>query len=345
MMRIEKSVFGKTGSGVEIEQYEFFAGDIKARVMTFGSVLIGIDVPDKTGKYHDVTLGYDSLDDYINDKFYFGAIIGRYAGRIRRGHFRLNEKDYFLTRNNGSNHLHGGNSGFSKNVWHAEPFSSADKIGVKLNYQSKSGEEGYPGDLSCQIIYTLSSDNSLSIKYIAKCTEPTPVNLANHSYFNLSEQGNILQHSLKLYADKYLPADDELLPTGEILSVKGTSFDFSSERVLKHAIKETENGFDNTFVINNGSGRLKLAAVLKSPDTGIVMEVLTTKPGIHLYTGNFLDSTVIGKNGKALSKFGGLCLEDQHFPDSPNIEHFPSTILLPGEVYMHETVYKFYREN
>ena len=216
---------------------------------------------------------------------------------------------------------------------------------LESSKQVWSAEEGYPGDLCCQIRYILSSDNSLSIKYHAKCTEPTPVNLANHSYFNLSEQGNILQHSLKLYADKYLPADDELLPTGEILSVKGTSFDFSSKRVLKHAIKETENGFDNTFVINNGSGRLKLAAVLKSPDTGIVMEVLTTKPGIHLYTGNFLDNTVIGKNGKALSKFGGLCLEDQHFPDSPNIEHFPSTILLPGEVYMHETVYKFYREN
>ncbi|RKY78905.1 galactose-1-epimerase, partial [candidate division KSB1 bacterium] len=266
LMRIEKSVFGKTGSGVEIEQYELFAGHIKARVMTFGSVLIGIDVPDKTGKYHDVTLGYDSLNDYIRDKFYFGAIVGRYAGRIKNGHFRLNGKDYFLTRNSGANHLHGGESGFSKKVWLAEPFSKSNEVGVRLYYKSSAGEEGYPGDLCCQIRYILSSDNSLSIKYHAKCTEPTPVNLANHSYFNLSEDKNILQHTLRLFADKYLPAGSDLLPTGEILSVKGTFFDFSSEKVLEHAINETENGFDNTFVINNSSGKLKPAAVLKSPD-------------------------------------------------------------------------------
>jgi len=342
-MKIEKRLLGRIGSGDDIFLFEFSAGDIKARVMTYGAVLMGLDVPDRDGSAWDVTLGYNSLDEYLNDKFYFGAVIGRFANRIKNGSFLIDGNKYQLTRNVGENHLHGGENGFNRKIWRGESFKNSNEIGVKLFCESPDGEEGYPGKVLCEVTYSATIDNSLIIRYHAETSDPTPINLAHHSYFNLSRgQSDVLNHRLTIFADAYLPVNSNLLPTGEILPVSGTSFDFREDRILREKIAQIEGGYDNTFVLKNSEGGgLVRAARLSCIETGRVMEIFTTKPGIHLYSGNHLDSSIIGKGGVPFKKYGGICLEDQHFPDSPNFEHFPDTILRPGQVYEHETMYSF----
>ncbi|MCD6116872.1 galactose mutarotase [bacterium] len=341
-MRIKKILLGRTETGIDIFLFELSAGSIKARVMTYGAVLMGLYVPDRDSAAGDVTLGYDSLKEYMNDRFYFGSIVGRFANRIKNGTFSIDNIEYQLTRNVGENHLHGGENGFNKKVWLANSFSTNKEIGVALTCESLDGEEGYPGKVWCEVKYSVTSDNSLIIRYTAESTRPTPINLAHHSYFNLNNSNSdILDHRLTIFADAFLPVNGNVLPTGDIAPVNGTPFDFRGGKRIGEHIDEIDGGYDNTFVLQNKDGGLVKAAKLWCPDTGRVMEMFTTKPGIHLYSGNYLDSSVTGKKGIPLKKYGGLCLEDQHFPDSPNIQHFPNTILMPGHIYEHKTVYSF----
>jgi aldose 1-epimerase len=299
--------------------------------------------PDKNGKLGDVVLGFNSFDGYLqkNNPF-FGALVGRYANRIANAKFMLDGKTYTLANNDHGNSLHGGNKGFDKVVWSAEKLGDSS---LKLTYQSKDGEEGYPGNLNAQVIYTIRSDNSLKLEYTATTDKPTPVNLTNHCYFNLSagEDSTILNHQLQLNADKYTPVNDKLIPTGKIENVKGTPMDFTTAKAIGKDIQNVKGGYDHNWIINPaGDGGLKLAATVYEPNSGRYMEVFTTQPGIQFYTGNFLDGSLMyTKNGQKYVQHGALCLETQHYPDSPNEPSFPGTILKPGETYRQITVYKF----
>ena len=345
-MRIDKAVLGTKSCGQEIQGFDISAGDIRARVMTLGAVVMGIDVPDRNGSKKDIILGYDSVEEYLDDRFYLGALVGRYANRIEKGTFVLDGKEYTLTCNNGENHLHGGTRGFSTKVWKGQPFSTGKEAGVKLSCFSRDGEEGYPGNVACEVTYSVSSDNVFRIQYTAESTRPTPVNLASHTYFNLTgtTQHDIKGHELQLFAEEYVPVDDNGIPSGLTAPVKDTAFDFTRPRLLGQAMDQVKPGFDHTYVLWKHHKRETCAAVLYCQETGIGMKVRTTKPGVHLYTGNFLEASVAGKSGAPLHPHSGLCLEDQYFPNSPNICEFPDSILRPGDVFAHETAYQFFAE-
>jgi aldose 1-epimerase len=302
---------------------------------------VSLLVPDRTGKLGDIVLGYESLDSYIKNSPYFGSIVGRYGNRIAKGLFTLDGVTYKLAVNNGQNHLHGGSKGFDKVVWKAEPVREAGAAGVKLTYLSRDGEEGYPGNLSVTVVYSLTDENELRISYEAVTDRPTPVNLTHHSYFNLAGEGDILGHELVVNAESYTPVDAGLIPTGEIRPVKGSPFDFTTPHAIGERIARVEGGYDHNFVLRGGGGRLDLAARVFEPKSGRVMEIRTTEPGLQFYSGNFLDGTITGKGGRVYSKHAGFCLETQHFPDSPNRPGFPSTILRPGSVYKSLTVHRF----
>jgi aldose 1-epimerase len=344
---IEKKDFGKTPDGTPVDLYVLTnASGMKAKVMTYGAILTELDVPDKNGRVGDVVLGFDELKGYLAGHPYFGATVGRVANRVAKGKFTLDGKEYKLAVNNGPNALHGGLKGFDKVVWKAEPVQVADGVAVKFTYLSPDGEEGYPGNLSVAVTYTLTNQNELKIDYTATTDKATPVNLSNHSYFNLTgtASGHILGHVLMLAADRYTPVDATLIPTGEIKPVKGTPLDFTSPTGIGARIDQLQGeprGYDHNFVLNSEGKSLALAARVYDPKTGRVMEMYTTEPGVQFYTGNFLDGKVKGKGGLAYQKHHGFCLEAQHFPDSVNHPNFPSVILRPGKTYTQTTVYKF----
>lgn len=344
MMSLSKDSFGHLPDGQEIEIYTLAnSHGIKARIMTYGATLVSLEVPDHKGQIKDITLGHDTLEGYLKASPYFGSTIGRYANRIAQARFTLNGKIYELAANDGSNHLHGGLKGFDKVVWKAKPVEGEKWVGVEFTYLSPDGEEGYPGNLAVKVTYLLTEDNELKINYEAETDKPTPINLTHHSYFNLKGQGegDILDHVLMINADYFTPVNDQLIPTGEIQTVKGTPFDFTTPHPIGERINEVPGGYDHNFVLNKKEGELALAARVAEPESGRVMEILTTEPGVQFYSGNFLDGTIIGKGGKVYHKHYGFCLEPQHFPNSPNQSNFPSTILNPGEKFESQTILKF----
>jgi aldose 1-epimerase len=348
---VKKDSFGATAEGVPVEVYTLTnAGGMEVRAITYGGIILSLRVPDRTGKLGDVVLGYDELGGYLKASPYFGAIIGRYGNRIARGRFTLDGKEYKLAVNNGPNALHGGLKGFDKVVWKAEPFQKGATVGVVFTYTSKDGEEGYPGKLDTTVTYTLGDGNDLAFEYHAVTDKATPVNLTQHSYFNLADggAGDILGHELMLKAQKFTPVDKTLIPTGQIRSVAETPFDFTTPHTIGERIDADDEqikfggGYDHNFVLDRTEGdALQLAARVYEPTTGRVMEVSTTEPGVQFYSGNFLDGTITGKGGHVYRRRAGLCLETQHYPDSPNKPAFPSTILKPGQEYRSRTVYAF----
>ena len=346
--RIQKAAFGKTADGQAVDIYTLTnARGMEAKIINYGATVVSLKAPDRSGKMDDVVLGYDNLDGYLKDTRFFGCIVGRYGNRIAKGKFTLNGQTYTLAVNNDENHLHGGIKGFNKQIWQASEVNDPKNPGLKLTYLSKDGEEGYPGNLSVTVIYTLTDDNGLKIEYNATTDKDTVVNLTNHSYFNLAGKGTILNHEVMLNADRFTPTDKGSIPTGELRSVKGTPMDFTQPTAIGARIEQQDEqlifgkGYDHNWVLNSGGGTLALAARVTEPSTGRVMEVYTTEPGIQFYTGNFLDGTAIGKGGQAYQQRSGFCLETQHFPDSPNKPAFPSTVLKPGQTYVTTTIYKF----
>jgi aldose 1-epimerase len=344
---IEKKEFGKMPDGTVIDQYTLTAGKTTIKVITLGGIITEIHTPDKTGKVDDIVLGFDNLDGYLKGHPYFGAITGRYANRIAKGKFTLEGKDYTLATNNGANHLHGGKVGFDKVVWKAAEVKSDHTAGLELTRKSPDGEEGYPGNLDVLVRYTLTDKGELVIDYEATTDKATPINLTNHTYFNLAgiKGGDILGHEVWLNADKYTPADDTLITTGKIEPVKGTPFDFTHAKAIGKDIAEAKgdpSGYDLNYVLQRPQGNdLVMAARVREPKSGRVLEVFTTEPGIQFYSGNFLDGTNVGKGGVAYKKHFGFCLETQHYPDSPNKPEWPTTILRPGQQYKTTTIYKF----
>jgi aldose 1-epimerase len=342
---VAKSSFGKLADGTEIEQYTLrnAKGSI-AKIITYGATLTELWLPDKSGKNADVVLGFDKIEGYAGDQPYFGAIVGRYANRIAKGKFTLDGKEYSLFINNGPNSLHGGKIGFNRKVWKAEPVKVARGAAVKFTYVSADGEEGYPGTLTVHVTYELTDDNAVKVSYHASTDKPTVVNLTNHSYFNLSGagSGDVLKNVVQLNADRYTPVDDTLIPTGELKSVEGTPFDFRKATPIGDRSGKIPGiaGYDHNFVLNGKTGTLRQIGDLSDPASGRSMEIWTTEPGVQLYIGIGLDGSIKGVGG-AYEKFGAVCLETQHFPDSPNHPNFPSTVVRPGKDYRSETIYKF----
>ncbi len=350
-IQLDKRAFGQTPAGEKVDLYTFKnSSGVKVEIMTYGGIIILIEAPDKKGKVEDITLGFESLDKYIEGHPYFGAIVGRYGNRIGDAKFTINGKVYTLAKNNGPNSLHGGEEGFDKKVWDVEEIIQGGIPALKLTYLSKDGEEGYPGNLKCTVIYSLNDDNELKIEYLAETDKPTHVNLTNHAYFNLNgheDMNDILNHIMLLNADRFTPVDETLIPTGELRSVAGTPMDFTKPKKIGKDIEsdykqiEIGGGYDHNFVLNKEeSGALTFGGRVFEPNSGRVLEFYTTQPGIQFYTGNFLNGNEEGK-GQVYRKRYGFCLETQHFPDSPNKPEFPSTLIKPGEKYHQITIYKF----
>lgn len=342
--------FGATPEGDSVKLFTLSnAGGIEVEIMTLGATVVSLKTPDRDGRMADIVLGFDNVADYWNKSPYFGCVVGRVGNRIANGQFSIGGEVYQLAQNNGPNALHGGLKGFDKAVWKARVVSRGDEPAVKFSHVSPDGDEGYPGRLECSVTYTLTADNKLVLDYEAESDAVTPVNLTNHSYFNLRGQGNgdILDHVLSLNAPWYTPVNETLIPTGEILSVKGTPFDFTSPHVIgdridaDHPQIEFGGGYDHNFVFHHPRGVLSVAGQVYEPDTGREMTVFTTEPGVQFYAGNFLDGTLTGKDGKVYEYRYGFCLETQHFPDSPNQHHFPSAWLKPGETMTSQTVFAF----
>jgi len=344
-MSVTKKQWGTMPDGTVVEQYTLAnEAGIEVDVATYGGLLTRVAVPDHDGKTENVTLALESLADYREGHPYFGCIVGRYANRIADGRFTLDGKQYELATNNGKNHLHGGDEGFDKKVWQAEPVESEESVGVRLTYVSPDGEEGYPGKLTTTVRYELTADNELIMDYTAVTDAPTVVNLTNHAYWNLggADSGSVLDHELVIMADEFLPVDHTLIPLGQPMSVADTAMDFRDGTKIGARIDQVEEGYDHCYVLNKPrDAEMPLAARLSDPQTGRVMEIYTTQPGVQLYTGNFLDGS-LSAHGNTYNKHAAVCLETQHFPDSPNQPQFPSTVLRPGEKYHQRTVHKFY---
>ncbi|MBN2475496.1 MAG: galactose mutarotase [Pirellulales bacterium] len=344
-MNVEKKNIGTTSDATEVDQYTLTNDrGMKVTIMTFGATITSVEVPDRDGKRENVTLYCDSLDNYLaGDSPYFGCVVGRYANRIAKGKFTLNGTEYTLATNDGANHLHGGTKGFDKQVWKAEPITGDDVVGVTFSLESPDGDEGYPGKLSATVTYTLNNDNTLALSYTAEADKPTVVNLTNHAYWNLAGagKGDILKHELTLNADHFLPVDDGLIPLGQLQPVKDTPMDFTQPAAIGSRIDQVEGGYDHCYVLNKAEGEeLPLAARAVDPGSGRVMEIYTSQPAIQFYTGNFLDGT-LQAGGVAYQEHHAFCLETQHYPDSPNQDEFPSTVLRPGQTYEQVTVHKF----
>ena len=348
---VMQAPFGTTSDGEAVEVYTLTnANGVEVRAITYGGIIISLRVPDKDGRFDDIVLGYDTLDGYLTDNSpYLGALIGRFGNRIGKGTFTLDEETYTLAVNNGPNHLHGGLKGFDKVVWQAESFDDEEGVGVVFTYISPDGEEGYPGTLSVRVTYTLTDQDALIVAYHATTDKATPVNLTQHTYFNLAGAGtkDILGHELTLHASRFTPVDSTMIPTGELRSVAGTPFDFTQPTAIGARIDQQEEqliwagGYDHNYVLDAGADSLALAARVYEPTTGRVLEIHTTEPGVQFYTGNFLDGSITGKGGHVYEHRYGFCLETQHFPDSPNQPNFPTTILRPGSAYRSRTVFTF----
>ena len=347
-----RAPFGTTPRGEAVSVYTLKnAHGMELRVLDYGGIILSLTVPDKSGRSADVVLGFDSLADYVRASPYFGAIIGRYGNRIAHARFTLDGRAYTLARNNGPNHLHGGVKGFDKVVWDVSPFKGRDSTGLTFHYTSPDGEEGYPGTLRATVTYTLTEANELVFDYQATTDRATPVNLTQHSYFNLSGdgpgKGDILGHIVTINADRFTPVDSTLIPSGELRSVQGTPFDFRTPTAIGARIAQDDEqlrrggGYDHNFVLNSGGGDPVFAARVYEPTSGRVLEIYTTEPGMQFYSGNFLDGTLHGKHGVVYGHRAGFAMETQHFPDSPNHPLFPSTILLPGAEYRSRTVLRF----
>ena len=346
---VTKSSYGVLPDGTAIDLFTLTnSSGMQLKTITFGGVVTSIKVPDRKGALADVTLGYDSLDEYVKNPPHFGALIGRYGNRIGKAQFTLDGKTYKLNANNNGNSLHGGPMGFDKQVWQAESFDKAEGVGVVLTRTSPDGEEGFPGNLSVRVTYTLTHANEFAIEYFATTDKPTVVNLTHHDYFNLAGEGSgdVLGHRLQIKASRYTPVDSTLIPTGHIADVSGTPLDFRDPIAVGRYINRADplitlaSGYDHNFVLDHPEGELSFAARVEERNSGRVMEVRTTEPGLQLYTANHLDGSK-GKNGHAYNKRGAFCLETQHFPDSPNKPEFPSTTLRPGQEYRSQTVYAF----
>jgi aldose 1-epimerase len=346
-MKHDIETFGKTKDGQEVKVHTLTnLKGLRVKLIDYGATLISVEAPDRAGKNANITLGFQSIEGYLQRHPYFGSTVGRYANRIGGGKFTLDGKTYTLATNNGPNHLHGGNKGFDAVVWKAEPVTTEDSVGVSFTHTSPDGDEGYPGALKVTVVYTLNNANELAIDYSATTDKPTVLCLTNHTYWNLAGagSGNILQQQLTIQADKYLPIDDNSIPTGEPAAVKGTAFDFTTPHAIGERIGELKKephktkGYDHCFVLRGQGGQLSLAVRAKDPASGRVMEVFTTEPGVQLYCGNFLDGSA---GGGGFNQHDAFCLETQHYPDSPNKPQFPSSELRPGQTFRSRTMHRF----
>ena len=346
---IKKSLFGEMPDGTKVEKYTMTnAKGMEVDVITYGGRITRWTAPDSNGNYEDIVLGFDDLESYLGENPFFGALIGRYGNRIAKGKFTLDGETYTLATNDGENHLHGGTQGFDRKIWKATPKTTAEGATLELTYTSVDGEEGYPGNLDVTVTYTLTPDNELDIRYKATTDKPTVVNLTQHSYFNLSGDftQSILDHELVLNADSFLPVDGGLIPTGVLEPVEGTPFDFREAKLIGKDINSDNEqlklgkGYDHCWVLNDREGGYRFIGSAYHPKTGRVLEVYTDQPGVQFYSGNFLDGTLPAQKGGVYGLRSGLCLETQHYPDSPNQPNFPSTRLNPGETYSIRTLYK-----
>lgn len=348
-MNLKKDKYGTTPNDESVHLYTLSNNNgMVVKITNYGGIITAILVPDQNGKRTDVVLGFDRFEGYLGDSPYFGCLVGRFANRIANGEFQLDDAVFTVAQNDGQNHLHGGLQGFDKVVWQAEPFTATAEVGLKLSYRSRDGEEGYPGDLGVHVTYTLANDNALRIDYQATSSKPTIVNLTNHTYFNLAGGGNILDHEISINAKQFTAIDETLIPTGELRAVAGTPLDFTHPTRIGAMIDHNDDqlrfagGYDHNWVLDKEAGALALVAAVTEPSSGRRLETYTTQPGLQFYSGNFLDGTIVGKQGVAYGKRSGFCLETQHFPDSPNQAHFPSTTLIPGEAFQETTIYKFF---
>lgn len=345
---ITKSAFGTLPDGTQVDLYTLRNDSgAEARISNYGGIVSSLKVRDRNGKLGDVVLGYDNLAGYLKASPHFGCLTGRYANRIAKGRFTLNGKEYKLAINNGPNHLHGGLKGFDKVVWTARTFQTPQGPALELKYLSRDGEEGYPGNLSVTALYTLTHDNALRLDFTATTDQDTVCNLTQHSYFNLAGAGDVLNHEVTIFADKFTPVDATLIPTGELRSLDGSPLDFRQPHKIGERINQADeqlklgNGYDHNYVLRNTAGQLVLAARVHEATSGRVMEVWTTEPGVQFYTGNFLDGSITGKGGWVYQFRNGFCFEPQRFPDSPNQPNFPSCVLQPGQTYKNTISYKF----
>ena len=347
---MRSEIFGYLGDDTPIILFTLTnPSGTEVRVMSYGATIVSCKTRDRGGCLADIALGFSDLPSYVTHSAYFGAVVGRYANRIAHGRFVLDGRTYSLATNDGANHLHGGNRGFDKQVWAAQPFGDQRRQGVAFSRVSPDGEEGYPGNVAASVQYTLTDDNDLIVDYGATTDAPTPVNLTQHTYFNLAGegQGDVLGHRIAIHASRYTPITADLVPTGDIHAVDGTPFDLRDEVQIRERIDQPHEqlrragGYDHNFVVNREDDRLVPVARVFEPTTGRTLEVFSTEPGVQFYSGNFLDGTLVGKAGHAYPRRGGLCLETQHFPDSPNHPQFPSTILTPGGELVSRTVFRF----
>lgn len=350
-MKIKKEIVGLV-DGKEVVQYTLTnANGMTARIINYGAIVTELTAPDKSGKFENVVLGFDKpesywTDPYINNCCYLGSIVGRYGNRIAKGKFTLNGREFTLAINNGPNSLHGGLKGFDKVVWDSETFENKEGQGVKLSYFNKDMEEGYPGNFSITVIYTLMHDNSLKVDYDGSIDQACPVNVTHHGYFNLTglAKSDVLNHQIQILADRYTVVDSTLIPTGELRPVTGTPMDFTQPHAIGERITQVDGGYDHNYVLSDSVMQLRKVVRVKEPVSGRVMEVFTTEPGVQFYSGNFLNGILTGSGKVKYTEHMGFCLETQHFPDSPNQPAFPSTILEPGQRYKHTTVYTFSAE-
>jgi aldose 1-epimerase len=347
----ERKQFGLTPEGTRVDLFTMRNDQgMEVSITNYGGAITSLRVPDRKGESGDVVLGYDTLSEYLQHPRFLGALIGRHANRLARGTFSLNGTTYHLAQNNGRNHLHGGIRGFDRVVWDVEEDLESEDAVIRLNYLSRDGEEGYPGNLSATVAYKLSDRNDLRIEYGATTDKDTIVNLTNHSYFNLSGGGNILKHELMINAEQFTPIGEDLIPTGELRDVKESPLDFTENTSIGSRINDPYDqllcagGYDHNFALRNASHPVRLAARAYEAESGRIMELFTTQPGLQFYSGNFLDGTITGKGGTVYHKYAGFCLETQHFPDAPNHPEFPSTILRPGEEYSQVAVFRFSTE-